>query len=65
MIFETADHILGTFDPPDEGALERERRQFRDLYRHFARDLSVRRAVDSTQRVCDGASDSRTGDLCP
>lgn len=39
MILETTDHVAGTFNPPDEGALERERRQFTDFYQHFAREF--------------------------
>jgi hypothetical protein len=39
MLLETTDHILGTLELPDEGALDRERKQFQELYRHFARDL--------------------------
>ena len=39
MLLETIDHILGTLELPDEGSLERERKQFQELYRHFARDL--------------------------
>ena len=48
MVLETTDHIAGTCNLPDEGALERERRQFTDFYQHFAREFLGTHPHDDT-----------------